>query len=327
MTVELIDPAGRITPGRWHPTSEIEIGSSGSDVALPALGELVESAAVVVGHRCARRAVVRLGDTFVKVLRAHRVARPAAKHRAVATALACGSEGPAGGPTTELVLPELLGIDEDRGTLHFAALDGRSALDAQRGDARAARAVGAALRRFAALVPVGVGVHSAADEVAVLDIWAGAARRFGTLPEPLVATFEDLCRQAKAELIALGERPAVLSHRDFHDGQILVDATVGEARIGFIDLDTVAWGDPALDVGNFLAHVDLAVQERRIDPVTAQGFVEGFLAGRALKACEDQAIGAYRRASTLRIVAVHSFRPMTRAAALSLLSELIGAGG
>jgi aminoglycoside phosphotransferase (APT) family kinase protein len=40
-------------------------------------------------------------------------------------------------------------------------------------------------------------------------------------------------------------------HRDFHPGQVLID---GE-RLYLLDLDLYAAGDPALDVGNFLAHV------------------------------------------------------------------------
>jgi hypothetical protein len=40
-------------------------------------------------------------------------------------------------------------------------------------------------------------------------------------------------------------------HRDFHPGQMLVD---GE-RVYLLDLDLYASGDPALDVGNFLAHL------------------------------------------------------------------------
>jgi aminoglycoside phosphotransferase (APT) family kinase protein len=40
-------------------------------------------------------------------------------------------------------------------------------------------------------------------------------------------------------------------HRDFYPGQVLIH---GET-ITLLDFDLTAWGDPALDVGNYLAHV------------------------------------------------------------------------
>jgi hypothetical protein len=41
-------------------------------------------------------------------------------------------------------------------------------------------------------------------------------------------------------------------HRDYHDNQILLD----EEHAVILDLDQVGEGDPAIDVGNFLAHID-----------------------------------------------------------------------
>ena len=46
----------------------------------------------------------------------------------------------------------------------------------------------------------------------------------------------------------------MLVHRDFHDGQVLLDESYA---VGLIDFDLMAAGDPALDVANFLCHLEL----------------------------------------------------------------------
>lgn len=78
-----------------------------------------------------------------------------------------------------------------------------------------------------------------------------------------------LAGRIEAVLAACIERAAGLPatpptgiHRDFHPGQVLVD---GE-RLVLLDFDLYAVGDPALDVGNFAAHlIELAVR-RHGDP-------------------------------------------------------------
>jgi thiamine kinase-like enzyme len=45
--------------------------------------------------------------------------------------------------------------------------------------------------------------------------------------------------------------PTSLIHRDFYPDQILVDRD----RLWLVDLDLCCQGDPALDIGNFIAHI------------------------------------------------------------------------
>ncbi|MEO6036013.1 MAG: glycosyltransferase [Verrucomicrobiota bacterium] len=48
-------------------------------------------------------------------------------------------------------------------------------------------------------------------------------------------------------------------HRDFYPAQVIVDG----ARLWLIDFDLYCWGDPALDVGNFIGHItEQALRER-----------------------------------------------------------------
>jgi streptomycin 6-kinase len=50
---------------------------------------------------------------------------------------------------------------------------------------------------------------------------------------------------------SVAEAKACPIHRDFHPGQVLVDG----ARLWLLDFDLFSLGDPAVDVGNFIAHV------------------------------------------------------------------------
>lgn len=104
--------------------------------------------------------------------------------------------------------------------------------------------------------------HSIARRHAISD-------ELDTLRERLPAVAADLpaLRHRILDLLdgclRLGSRiPAafpVLLHRDFYPDQILIDGD----RLWLLDLDLAATGDPALDAGNFLAHVmELALRIR-----------------------------------------------------------------
>lgn len=347
VVLELIDLTGRVTPGRWNPTAGVEIGAVGHDEALPALEALVGRGALVIGHRAGRRAVVTLGGRFVKVVRPPKVAGIARRHRCVEASLGRQSAFSRRQRPHGFAVAGLSHLDEGHGTLSFEALGGRPVLECVapgegpgggRGEpGRAFGALGAALRRFAASVPEDLPVHSPGEEVAVLGHWVDAARRFETLPPDLRAAVEVQLAQVTAALFALEGRPVGLVHRDLHDGQILWGPAVHDERrarlgrgphrrgaaLGLLDLDTASLGDPALDVGNLLAHVDLAVQERRITPRSGYEVESALLAGWEPAMADQRALRSYRRAAALRLVAVHSFRPATRSAALSLLDALI----
>jgi hypothetical protein len=107
--------------------------------------------------------------------------------------------------------------------------------------------------------PVAVDrVHDSDAELAILE------RRLRQVAERHPAWLErieavlDACRMLAARVRA---RPVVILHRDFYPDQILVD---GE-RLHLLDLDLCARGDPALDLGNFVAHLqERALREPQI---------------------------------------------------------------
>lgn len=134
--------------------------------------------------------------------------------------------------------------------------------------------VAAALHRLHALDAAALGVervHTAADELAALARWLplAAARR---------PTRAARIHRLLAACTALGPRLAgalaAAIHRDFYPDQLLV----GERRLYLLDLDLCCRGDPALDAGNFVAHLmELALRETG-DPDAYRGAADAFLA-------------------------------------------------
>lgn len=71
------------------------------------------------------------------------------------------------------------------------------------------------------------------------------------LPDEAVR-LDAIAAAARSALMALGPAPTVGIHRDVYPDQALVDGDT----VWLLDLDLYASGDPAIDPGNFLAHLD-----------------------------------------------------------------------
>jgi len=148
----------------------------------------------------------------------------------------------------------------------MAALEGPTLADAL----RASREVDPALERVGrALASIhhgacpldasGLKTHGPREEIEVLT---GARRRAAASPLPLewIDRFGETSSRVEEELIRHGDLPQgrTLLHRDFHPGQIVVLAD----RIGLLDWDDAALGEPELDLGNLEAHLLLEDFER-----------------------------------------------------------------
>ena len=105
-----------------------------------------------------------------------------------------------------------------------------------------------------------------------------------------------------------------LVHRDFYEKQVLVDG----ARTVLIDFDTLCLGNPALDLGNFLAHLRLAELQGTVD---SKPLKEAFLAGygAGVSAELDRRIEAYTKSTLLRLACLYSFSTRWRHLAAPLL--------
>jgi aminoglycoside phosphotransferase (APT) family kinase protein len=133
---------------------------------------------------------------------------------------------------------------------------------------------GAALARLHA-VPAAVDRRwSLVDEAAVLERALDQAAQ--DMPEAGEA-LRAIGRASMARLERLGDAPVCGIHRDFYFDQVLVDGP----RIWLLDLDLYTIGDPAIDIGNFLAHLDEFALRRFGDVNALDTQASAFLAGYA----------------------------------------------
>lgn len=158
-------------------------------------------------------------------------------------------------------------------------------------------------------------VHTAMDELALLEGWVDLVT--GVFPD-CAALFAPALSRIAQRLADAEPWDPVLSHRDFYEKQIIVSGP----RTYLIDFDTVAMADRALDVGNFLAHVDLNDSSFAVTPEILvkrflcgyQGPTDGGFEGR---------VGTYRSAALLRLACIHALRSGGRTVAERLLARVL----
>jgi aminoglycoside phosphotransferase (APT) family kinase protein len=168
--------------------------------------------------------------------------------------------------------------------------------------------------------------RSVADEVAKLHqelgmirpVWPGVAAQIAAVLGRLEG------RSQKVPAL-----PSTFCHGDFTPAQVLLDPT----GIGVVDFDTAAAGEPALDLGRFLAylHYALAKQGSRVGPALGQAFLSGYLSAYAAAAGHRPRdldalmarVFLYERLCLLRLAARACLQLKTRRldTALSLLSQ------
>ncbi|HEY9291681.1 MAG TPA: phosphotransferase [Microlunatus sp.] len=302
LLLEVADPTGARIAGQWfanpeqaHSVARHTPGSSrrgsvvlqpgGADRKLTPLTELLTRRGHrLVAHRPERRAVITTGDSYLKVLRPQR--QPAAVARA-RTAEGLG-----------LRVPRVVADDPVIGSLTTRALPGVPLTDLLAGDSatNACLAVGRSLARLhetpipAAGADTGLERHGPDDELAVLDRWLGHARDHRLPTGPV-----DVPRLPQPHRWTL-------IHRDFHDGQVIMD----NDRVGILDFDLLAIGDPALDLANFLAHLGLRAEQGLLsDPDTA---IAATLAGYCPDPAVRAALPGYLSAANARLRVVYAFR-------------------
>ena len=90
--------------------------------------------------------------------------------------------------------------------------------------------------------------HTMERELEILQKRLGEVAR---AQPPLSERIARLLAECDRLAATLGPPEARPIHRDFHPAQVLVDG----ARLWLLDLDLFSAGEPAIDVGNFIAHV------------------------------------------------------------------------
>jgi thiamine kinase-like enzyme len=121
-----------------------------------------------------------------------------------------------------------------------------------------------------------------------------------------------------AEMRDIELRPA---HRDFYDKQILFNKS--EKRMTILDFDTFCKADPALDVGNFLAHLTLrslqlfGIKDKFEE--MAKTFLERYLS--LMPDANIQRIAFYQGTTCFRLACLYLLRPKWNSVVLPLLEE------
>jgi aminoglycoside phosphotransferase (APT) family kinase protein len=121
----------------------------------------------------------------------------------------------------------------------------------------------------------------------------------------------------------------VLSHGDFTPSQVLLDGS-GTA---VVDLDTLCWADPALDLGRFLAHLELLAVKQGGEAATpvvhdlTRAFLDGYsgAGARTAAAAEANERVALYRGTTFARTALRASRQLKEyrvGLALSLLDSI-----
>jgi hypothetical protein len=159
--------------------------------------------------------------------------------------------------------------------------------------------------------------HTISDETKLLRDWVQFSGPFLPINNRITAQALNAIESVFNEI---GDGPVSLIHRDFHDGQILCEGN----RATLIDFDTACNGDPAQDIGNFLAHLDFAAL---LGVATNSDGVEAFFDGyrEAFENPDATRVDAHRRATSLRLACIHAFAPHSTDACKQLVAKVLGA--
>lgn len=276
----------------------------------------------LLGHRLGKRAAVRVayeaknketkeriqGAVFVKMYK-----RRSGRGREFADALtALAARGFAA--DADVRVPALVAYLPEWEMLVMENVPGNSLADLEAADfAAGVRMAGRAIARLHACDLDPGRTHTAHDEIALLEGWVRLA---GEVHDDLREPTASAMGAVGAALASLGDVPTALVHRDFYEKQVMID----EERTVLIDFDTMCRADPAIDLGNFVAHVRLA---RAKGLSVARGLEDDFLA--AYSGVDDELarrVDVYTRATALRLVCLYSFWPRWKGVAQRMAQEL-----
>src|SRR5262249_10162774 len=130
----------------------------------------------------------------------------------------------------------------------------------------------AALAALHAQNPEGLSRWTREAELADLE---SVSEEVGFICPPLGSKASTVARTIMAKLASMPE-VACAVHGDFSPGQVLADSH----GVAFIDLDWACYGDPADDIGNFLARLERRVLRGEMSSeqyrAACQALLEGY---------------------------------------------------
>ncbi len=280
-------------------STRVLLQSGGADRKLLGLKDLLaREGATLVSHRPERRAVVRIEDSagvrFAKVVPIGKFDRLVSRHQAICSL-----------PCFAFRTPAILSLDPKLGVIEFESLSGVGLSSLAKNDPRFAKAwrrTGRALRSLHRSTQCDLQVHDARAEVSLLR------KRLHITQELARSVFERLSTHATGVMERLLEAPSPhrVIHRDFYDKQVVVSK---DDRIGIIDLDTAAIGEPALDLANMLVHIELRVLQDELPERLGAKAARALLQGYDPDDDTTRRLQTYCDAARIRLACLYALRP------------------
>lgn len=267
----------------------------------------------VLAYRLRRRCVVRWevpgkGDAVaVKMVRRRQLGNLVEDHSKAAVLAEEGGD---------LTVPRILNVDDDLGACIMSWMPGDTLHDLA-GDPRLPAGyalAGKGLRALHRGAVDGGKRRGCERELGDLSGWGDVLERIGSRHADLfrrrLATLTGRAAEASSDVVSL-------LHGDFYDKQVLVD---GDAA-SLIDLDGMAAGDPARDLGNALAHLELRRLQGRLSAGDPASLEASLLEGYG-DPPPPRRLAWWRTASALRLAALYELRPRWRGLVPSLFEEV-----
>jgi Ser/Thr protein kinase RdoA (MazF antagonist) len=270
----------------------------------------------LLAHRLHRRAVISVtqGDNSQAIIKAYKKGSQKAD---VAVALhamlghtAFGERSPVRVPKITAQCADWPGyMMEHVGGTAVAELSGADRCDGM-------RLAGEALGRLHRLPLRLQSQHTSGDELSILQSWITLiSQLFSQRSQALSEALTHVSRLFESSQTDVSE---CIVHRDFHEGQVLAASDTAS----LIDFDTACNGEPAQDIGNFLAHLDFAEARQGIhSPADAEEFLAAYEAAHAV--IPATRIRAHRAATLLRLSCIHAISATSRKAAEALTERAL----
>ncbi len=276
----------------------------------------------ILNHRLGKRCIIRtrLDGIDEKISTVLRCLKPNDQRHLdnVAQMQRLWRHGFADSAPDRIRIPRLLGHSNDLATVAIEDVPGQVLCESQCWPLTQQAAVaGMTLAKLHACPIELARHHSTPDELALLQDWVLLTQN---LRPDLTDALEIASERVRAGLAAQRGIPR-LSHRDYYSKQVLYD---GEEAV-LIDFDTLCMAEPALDIGNYLAHRALAtLVGEPADPNETDAFLQGY--GTKMPLPASVTISAWRDAALLRLACLYALRsdwPMVSERLLQHIGERI----
>jgi hypothetical protein len=313
--IDLVVPLFPYDPGL--PALDILTRTENESPISEKLGRLLRQEAKItgfeiLGYRLEKRSVIRYEvrkqdrspDSMNIVVKAY---RRSGFSRSLKVIKALEDKGFNGDSAEGFAIPGLLGSDSELGAIYMENAPGISLHSLFEKDIfiKACSAAGGILCRLHKLDADDLNNHTKLDEL-------GNLRKLLELIYSMYPEFKEFFDQEYKKLAesAGDDFPDnVFAHRDFFDKQVLFS----ENRTTLLDCDNAASADPALDAGNFIAHLSLRKLQHPDCARNLQGGIDAFIKSYG-KFDESFLVRTvwWIRASRLRLAALYLLRPRWR---------------